>query len=45
MQEDDATSITDVAGSIGVLFSNQQADAFYWTSRSDSAPLDQWDEP
>ena len=44
VQEDDATAITSLDGSIGVLWSNQTRDAFIWVSRPDSAPPGQWTE-
>jgi hypothetical protein len=44
VQEDDATAITEFSGQIGVLFSNQQRDSFFWTSRSDSQPVEVWQE-
>ena len=44
VQEDDATAITEFSGQIGVLWSNQQRDSFFWTSRSDSQPVGVWQE-
>jgi hypothetical protein len=44
VQEDDATSVTAINGGIGVLWSNQERDAFLWTSRVDTAPVDEWVE-
>ena len=44
VQDDDAVALTDFGGRIGALWSNQEQDAFFWTSRSDSSPVDQWDE-
>lgn len=44
VQQDDATAVTAFAGQIGVLWSNQQRDAFFWTSRSDAQPVGIWAE-
>ncbi len=44
VQEDDATAITEFAGQVGVLWSNQARDAFFWTSRSDDQPVEVWAE-
>jgi hypothetical protein len=44
VQQDDATAITAFAGQIGVLWSNQEQDSFFWTSRADNAPSSVWAE-
>jgi hypothetical protein len=44
VQEDDAVALTDFAGRIGALWSNQEQGAFYWMSRADGSPVEQWDE-
>lgn len=44
VREDDATDITEFAGQIGVMWSNQEREAFLWTSREDTAPLGQWSD-
>lgn len=42
VREDDATDITEFAGQIGVMWSNQERSAFFWTSRKDADPVDEW---
>jgi hypothetical protein len=44
VQEDDATAVTALHGGIGLLFSNQERDAFHWISRVDTAPVNEWVE-
>ena len=44
VQEDDATAVIEFSGRIGVLWSNQQRDSFFWTSRIDDEPVEVWSE-
>ncbi len=45
VQDDDGVAVTRFGnGQVGVLWSNQQEDAFLWTSREDSAPVGEWAE-
>ncbi|SFK92018.1 hypothetical protein [Geodermatophilus ruber] len=44
VQDDDATAVTAFGDRIGVLWSNQVEDAFYWSSRLDGDPPDLWSE-
>lgn len=44
LADDEAAAVTAFDGQIGVLWSNQNEDAFLWTSRADDAPAGRWED-